>query len=202
MKKLIVAVVVARARPHARARRVRRRDGDGSGGTRCPDRRARPTRPQRQVLAERDRAGGRPRRLHPLACSSSRCNRRARAYKGDVVTLTVTATTKLYRRTVDGELVAITLADFKAGDRVRRSASSTRPTRPPRSSRPSGSPCARRSAPARAVRKHQSGSRAASPPTVLRGRRRRRRAGPSPPSPVVTAYGKRRAPTTGWESEE
>jgi hypothetical protein len=45
-------------------------------------------------------------------------NRRARAYKGQVVTITVTATTKLYQRTVDGELVAITLADFKAGDRV------------------------------------------------------------------------------------
>lgn len=46
------------------------------------------------------------------------CNRRARAYKGDVVTITVTAATKLYQRTVDGTLVAITLADFKAGDRV------------------------------------------------------------------------------------
>lgn len=45
-------------------------------------------------------------------------NRRARAYKGDVVTLVVTATTKLYQRTVDGELVAISLTDFKAGDRV------------------------------------------------------------------------------------
>jgi hypothetical protein len=45
-------------------------------------------------------------------------NRRARAYKGDVVTLTVTAATKLYRRTVDGELVTITLADFRAGDRI------------------------------------------------------------------------------------
>jgi hypothetical protein len=45
-------------------------------------------------------------------------NRRARAYKGQVVTITVTASTKLYQRTVDGELVAITLADFKAGDRV------------------------------------------------------------------------------------
>lgn len=45
-------------------------------------------------------------------------NRRARAYKGQVVTIAVTATTKLYQRTVDGELVAITLADFKAGDRV------------------------------------------------------------------------------------
>ena len=45
-------------------------------------------------------------------------NRRARAYKGDVVTLTVTTTTKLYRRTVDGELLVITLADFKVGDRI------------------------------------------------------------------------------------
>lgn len=45
-------------------------------------------------------------------------NRRARAYKGQVVTITVTATTKLYQRTVDGELVSITLADFKADDRV------------------------------------------------------------------------------------
>jgi hypothetical protein len=45
-------------------------------------------------------------------------NRHARAYKGDVVSLTVTATTKLYQRTVDGELVAITLADYKADDRV------------------------------------------------------------------------------------
>jgi hypothetical protein len=47
-----------------------------------------------------------------------RCDRRARAYKGDVVTVTVTATTRLYRRTVDGELLVITLADFKAGDRI------------------------------------------------------------------------------------
>jgi Ribonuclease G/E len=46
------------------------------------------------------------------------CNRRARAYKGDVVTITVTATTKLYQRTVNGELVVITLAGFKAGDRI------------------------------------------------------------------------------------
>ena len=45
-------------------------------------------------------------------------NRRARAHKGDVVSLVVTADTKLYQRTVDGELVAITIADFKAGDRV------------------------------------------------------------------------------------
>jgi hypothetical protein len=45
-------------------------------------------------------------------------NRRARAYKGDVVSLTVTTKTKLYQRTVDGQLVAITLADYKAGDRV------------------------------------------------------------------------------------
>jgi hypothetical protein len=45
-------------------------------------------------------------------------NRRARAYRGDVVTITVTATTKLYQRTADGELVVITLADFAAGDRV------------------------------------------------------------------------------------
>ena len=46
-------------------------------------------------------------------------NRRARAYKGHVVTIAATATTKLYRRTVDGELVVIALADFAAGDRVR-----------------------------------------------------------------------------------
>jgi hypothetical protein len=45
-------------------------------------------------------------------------NRRARAYRGDVVTITVTATTKLYQRTADGELVVITLADLAAGDRV------------------------------------------------------------------------------------
>ena len=45
-------------------------------------------------------------------------NRRARAYRGDVVTITVTAATKLYQRTVDGELVVITVADFSAGDRV------------------------------------------------------------------------------------
>ena len=45
-------------------------------------------------------------------------NRRARAYRGDVVTITVTAATKLYQRTVDGTLVVITLADFKAGDRI------------------------------------------------------------------------------------
>ncbi len=53
-----------------------------------------------------------------LSVLVKQCNRRARAYKGDVVTLTVTATTKLYRRTVDGELLVITLADFKAGDRI------------------------------------------------------------------------------------
>jgi hypothetical protein len=45
-------------------------------------------------------------------------NRHARAYKGTVVSLTVTTTTKLYQRTVDGELVAITLADYQADDRV------------------------------------------------------------------------------------
>jgi len=45
-------------------------------------------------------------------------NRKARAYRGDVVTITVTAATKLYQRTVDGELVVITIADFAAGDRV------------------------------------------------------------------------------------
>jgi hypothetical protein len=45
-------------------------------------------------------------------------NRRARAYKGKVVDITVTSATKLYRRTVDGQLVTITLADFKAGDRI------------------------------------------------------------------------------------
>ena len=45
-------------------------------------------------------------------------NRRARAYEGAVVTLTLTAKTKLYRRTVDGQLVVVTLADFAAGDRI------------------------------------------------------------------------------------
>jgi hypothetical protein len=45
-------------------------------------------------------------------------NRRARAYRGDVVNLTITPTTKFYQRTVDGERVAITLADFKTGDRI------------------------------------------------------------------------------------
>ena len=53
-----------------------------------------------------------------LSVLVKQCNRRARAYKGDVVTLNVTATTRLYRRTVDGELLVITLADFKAGDRI------------------------------------------------------------------------------------
>jgi hypothetical protein len=53
-----------------------------------------------------------------LSVFVEQCNRRARAYKGDVVTVTVTATTKLYRRTVDGEFLVITLADFKAGDRI------------------------------------------------------------------------------------
>jgi hypothetical protein len=45
-------------------------------------------------------------------------NRSARAYKGKIVTLTVTATTTLSQRTVDGELVVITLADLKSGDRI------------------------------------------------------------------------------------
>jgi hypothetical protein len=38
-------------------------------------------------------------------------NHRARAYKGDVVTVTVIATTKLYQRTGDGRLVSVTLDD-------------------------------------------------------------------------------------------
>lgn len=49
---------------------------------------------------------------------AKRTNRRARAYRGDVVTLTVTDATRLLRRTVDGDLVTVTLADIVAGDRV------------------------------------------------------------------------------------
>jgi hypothetical protein len=45
-------------------------------------------------------------------------NRKARPYKGKTVTITITATTALYQRTVDGELVVITLADLKSGDRI------------------------------------------------------------------------------------
>jgi hypothetical protein len=45
-------------------------------------------------------------------------NHRARAYKGDVVTISVTATTRLYRRTADGQLVAVALDAFSAGDRI------------------------------------------------------------------------------------
>jgi hypothetical protein len=45
-------------------------------------------------------------------------NAKVRAYKGDTVTLKLTATTRLYERTVDGELVVVTLADFAAGDRI------------------------------------------------------------------------------------
>jgi len=48
-------------------------------------------------------------------------NKAARAYKGQTVTLKVTATTLLYERTADRELVAATLADFAAGDRVNSS---------------------------------------------------------------------------------
>lgn len=48
-------------------------------------------------------------------------NKAARAYKGQTVTLNVTATTLLYERTADRELVAATLADFAAGDRVNSS---------------------------------------------------------------------------------
>lgn len=53
-----------------------------------------------------------------LSVLVKQANRRARAYKGEVVAITVTATTRLYQRTVDGELVSITLADFEVGDRI------------------------------------------------------------------------------------
>lgn len=45
-------------------------------------------------------------------------NRRAVRYRGTEVTLTITPTTKLLRRTADGQLVPIALSDFTAGDRV------------------------------------------------------------------------------------
>ena len=45
-------------------------------------------------------------------------NKAARAYKGQTITLNVTATTLLNERTTDGDLVAAALADFAAGDRV------------------------------------------------------------------------------------
>ncbi len=48
-------------------------------------------------------------------------NKAARAYKGQTVTLNVTAASLLYERTADRELVAATLADFAAGDRVNSS---------------------------------------------------------------------------------
>ncbi len=48
-------------------------------------------------------------------------NKAARAYKGQTVTLNVTAATLLYERTADRELVAAALADFAAGDRVNSS---------------------------------------------------------------------------------
>ena len=45
-------------------------------------------------------------------------NKAARPYKGQTITLNVTATTLLRERTVDGDLVVVTLADFAVGDRV------------------------------------------------------------------------------------
>jgi hypothetical protein len=48
-------------------------------------------------------------------------NKAARAYKGQTVTLNLTAATLLYERTADRELVAATLADFAVGDRVNSS---------------------------------------------------------------------------------
>jgi hypothetical protein len=53
-----------------------------------------------------------------LSVLVKQANRRARYYRGDVVTVGVTAATRLYQRTVDGELVVIMLADFAAGDRI------------------------------------------------------------------------------------
>lgn len=47
-----------------------------------------------------------------------KANKAARAYKGKTVTLNVAATTLLNERTADGDLVAATIADFAAGDRV------------------------------------------------------------------------------------
>jgi hypothetical protein len=48
-------------------------------------------------------------------------NKAGRASKGQTVTLHVTSATLLYQRTADRELVAATLADFAAGDRVNSS---------------------------------------------------------------------------------
>jgi hypothetical protein len=53
-----------------------------------------------------------------LSVLVNQSNHRARAYKGDVVILRVTAATKLYQRTADGQLVSVALDAFSAGDRV------------------------------------------------------------------------------------
>jgi hypothetical protein len=47
-----------------------------------------------------------------------KANKAARAYKGKTVDLAVTSTTLYYERTVDGERVAVSLADISAGDRI------------------------------------------------------------------------------------
>ncbi len=47
-----------------------------------------------------------------------RANRAARGFKGDVVDLKVAATTRLYERTADGDLVVVQLADISAGERI------------------------------------------------------------------------------------
>jgi len=47
-----------------------------------------------------------------------KANKAARAYKGKTVDLAVTSTTLYYERTVDGERVAVSLADISVGDRI------------------------------------------------------------------------------------
>ncbi len=126
MKKLIVTVaVLALALMLAPAAFAGDGTCDGSGGGDCTG-----TQSQTQThkrahnveYSERDRAE-RPTTASTLSVFVKQCNHRTRAYKGDVVTVTVTATTRLYRRTVDGKLLVVTLADFKAGDPITWSAS-------------------------------------------------------------------------------
>ena len=47
-----------------------------------------------------------------------RANKAARGFKGDVVDLKVAATTRLYERTADGDLVVVQPADISAGERI------------------------------------------------------------------------------------
>jgi len=57
-----------------------------------------------------------------------KANSAARAFKGKTVDLKVAATTLYYERTVDGERVAVTLADISAGDRITSNGKLTKAT--------------------------------------------------------------------------